>query len=105
MPYRNKPLSKSHGPFARSPRLGPGPAGRELTERREWKCRRKPGRHRGENIQLCKYVGIDQARRGKVKVIREKKSAKKRYNARYNRWLKASGEPRFPNLPRSRRTP
>lgn len=99
--YRNKPLSRSHNPFARSPRLGPGPRGGELVERRDWKCRKKRGT---KYVQLCKYIGIDPALKGTVKTIRTDPDAKAKANRENNRWLKASGGPRFPNVPRRKRT-
>lgn len=98
--YRNKPLSRSHNPFARSPRLGPGPRGGTLEEKRDWKCRKKRGT---KYVQICKYVGIDPRMKGKEKTIRTDPDDKAVRNKEQNRWLKASGGPRFPNVGRRKR--
>lgn len=97
--YRNKPLSRSHNPFARSAKLGPGPNRGTLQERGDWKCKKKRGT---KYVQLCKYIGNDPALKGTVKPIRAKPDDKAVANKKYNRWLKASGGPRFPNRPRRR---
>lgn len=98
--YRNRPLSRSHNPFARSPRLGPGPRGGRLEERHDWECRKKKGT---KYVQICEYVGIDPRMRGKTKTIRADRKSKSAANRRYNRWLKESGGPRFPNVGRRTR--
>lgn len=97
--YRNKAISRSHNPFARSPRLGPGPRGGRLAERQDWKCRKKHGE---KYVQVCEYVGIDPRFEGKTKIVRAKKANKSKRNKQYNRWLKASGGPRFPNRGRKK---
>ena len=66
--YRNKPLSRSHSPFARSPRLGPGPRGGRLEEKRDWKCKKQKGK---KYVQICKYIGIDPRMKGKTKKWRQ----------------------------------
>jgi hypothetical protein len=100
MAYRNPALSKSHNPFARSAKLGPGPNKGTLHERHDWKCRKKKGT---KYVQICKYIGEDPALKGTKKTIRAQPEDKAVANKKYNRWLKASGEPRFANRPRRRR--
>lgn len=94
--YRNRPISRSHYPFARSARLGPGPKGRTLLERKDWKCR-KVKTTKVEYIYECRYIGIDPRFKGKKKPIRQKRKAKQIRNKKYNRWLKAGHGPRFKN--------
>lgn len=99
--YRNRPISRSHYPFARSARLGPGPKGRTLLERRDWKCRRVK-KTKVEYIYECRYIGIDPRLKGKKKPIRQKIDDKRKRNRKYNRWLKAGHGPRFKNEKRRR---
>ena len=97
--YRNRPISRSHNPFARSRSLGPGPRGGGLSERRDWKCRKKKGT---KYVQICKYIGLDPRMKGKKKKITTNPKYKSKANKQYNRWLKASGGPRFRNERRRR---
>jgi hypothetical protein len=98
MPKRHPPIDSSHHPFKRSGALGPGPRRQKLAEAADWKCKKRRGGKKYE--QICTYVGPDESMQGKKKRIIRKPKAKARYNKLYSRWLEDHG-PRFAAKARS----
>lgn len=93
---RNRPLDAHHGPFKRSPRIGPGPRSRLNREKQDWECEKvKP------YVQRCTYVGPDRRKRGRLKVVKVDRAWKAAYNREYWDHLvgeaRRTGGPKFAN--------
>lgn len=91
MPVRNRPLDDSHQPYKRRRAHGPGPRGETFVQTKEWECKKV-----APYVQKCVNVGGQSARKGRVKIVRTRRSRKQRYNTEYDAWRRGKPGNRFP---------